>query len=301
MSYETNTVANPTALVTALMTFATANGWTTGTFIVGASLNKGQSHVAVTASGTTTVNIVGANNAAGTVELSPNTKSIYIATVNWPVTYHFFSLSNPDIIVIVLSYSTTLYQTIWFGDIVKVHSSAFVGGNFYFGSKNGILTNSSGVVSISDTNLSGGTTISPATAGSCIPFDTNNTASAAAKIHAKIDSAVWDTEIAKKVTLCDWVVSTLFRSPNSWNSQAILIPMHLQFAMASSLYAYIGYIEHVRLLRIDNYEIGDIITLGSDSWKVFPFISKNATLRNGGLSVTTNHSGTVGFAVRLIS
>jgi hypothetical protein len=300
MSYETNTAANPTALVAALTSFATTNGWTTGSFTVGASLNKGQSHVAVTASGATTVNIVGANNAAGTVELCANTKSIYIDSANWPVTYHFFCLTNPDIIVIVLNYATTLCQTIWFGDIVKVHSSAFVGGNFYFGSKNGTLTNSSGLSTISDTNLSGGTS-SPQTAGSCIPFDNTTSIAAAAKIHAKIDSAVWDVEISKKVTLCDWVVSTLFRSPNSWNSQAILIPMHLQFAMASSLYAYIGYIEHVRLLRIDNYEIGDVITLGSDSWKVFPFISKNATLRNGGLSVTTNHSGTVGFAVRLTS
>jgi hypothetical protein len=59
---------------------------------------------------------------------------------------------------------------------------------------------------------------------------------------------------------------------------------------------------HVRLTRNDNYTDGQIITLGSDEWMVFPGLRKDLTQRNGSTSSTEtnalNSSGTVAIAVR---
>ena len=85
---------------------------------------------------------------------------------------------------------------------------------------------------------------------------------------------------------------------NKWNGQALLVTPEIYFgALGNTFKMYLGYIEHLRFIRIDNYNLGDTITLGSDQWKVFSFAQKNASIRDGNIS-GTGLSGTGGFACR---
>jgi hypothetical protein len=301
MAYETGSVASPTALQTIIENFCTTNGWTLNAG-AGSWLSKGQSHVHFSGANTTTLTISGANSADGTTELCPFTRSIYIPSVSWPVTYHLFYDTAPDQVSCVLNYESTKIQVIMFGDLVKVHNSAYVGGNWFFASRGGIITDNVKLSACSDIAIQSQTTIGGAVS---IPFSLLLTESGGSHednnggLHCKIDGNIWyqDNDYYNyKVSLTDYTISALFRSPNSWNNQAQLIPIHLQYTMASALYSYIGYVEHLRFIRVDNYEIGDIITLGSDKWKVFPWYIKNVVSRNGN-SVSAD-SGTLGFACR---
>jgi len=84
--------------------------------------------------------------------------------------------------------------------------------------------------------------------------------------------------------------------PNSWNSEAVLLPIREYFKRSENKVSLIIDLEHARHTRIDNYEPGQIITLGNDRWMIFPWTQKNTNSRNGGTAI--DHSGTFGWAIR---
>ena len=251
--------------------------------------------------------IRGATGAIGTGTLTAWYDFIYVPTASWPVTYHLFYGATPDQVVCGVQYDTISMQWIMFGDISKVHASAYVGGNWVWATKGVSPHLPSMFYSISDTLLNSN---SLTNSGLSIPFSdvqSVSTTNTSGVIHAEIDGQIFavpsntnSITIQGRVKLTNYTIRTLFRTPNTWNSQAILIPIHLEMLMQSSLHGYLGFIEHVRLIRIDNYELGDIITLGSDTWKVYPCMQKDTVYRNGSSGVVTDRSGTLGFAVRYV-
>ncbi len=87
------------------------------------------------------------------------------------------------------------------------------------------------------------------------------------------------------------------RQPNAWNSEAVLLRIQVYMARTNATkISLILDLLHARYVRVDNYQIGQIITLGPDRWKVYPAYRKNAVVRDGGTDL--NHSGTFGWAVR---
>jgi hypothetical protein len=255
--------------------------------------------------------IAGSNSSTGTGKC-PYPKAIYIPSASWPVTYYIFSNTLPDMISVVLQYATNYIEVIHFGDIVKIHNSAYVGGNWFHAPRYCITAaagQSSKLWTFTDAILSSSTTNSIGNNQDYAPIPFSEQASTGRSpngLHIEIDSLVWDTlgtgySARNGFSYTDYTNSLLFRSPNTWNNQANLVPMHLQLRTSASTpnSHYLGYIEHLRLIRVDNYAIGDEITIGSDVWKVFPWIFKNSSIRNGdGSDSTVPNSGTLGFAVR---
>ena len=86
------------------------------------------------------------------------------------------------------------------------------------------------------------------------------------------------------------------RSPSAWNGESPLLPIQAYVWRASAKCSLVVDMRHARYLRIDNYEPGQIITLGGDSWKVYPFYRKASSARNGGIGI--DHTGTFGWAIR---
>lgn len=84
--------------------------------------------------------------------------------------------------------------------------------------------------------------------------------------------------------------------PNTWNSEAVLLPIRAYKERPSFRLSLTGDIEHARYTRVDNYVPGQIITIGADRWKVFPWFRKNTAARGGGNNI--NHTGTFGWAIR---
>lgn len=84
--------------------------------------------------------------------------------------------------------------------------------------------------------------------------------------------------------------------PNTWNSEAVLLPLRCYAKRASDKISLVADLEHARCTRIDHYAPGQVVTLGSDKWKTFPWYRKNVASRNGGTAI--NHTGTFGWAIR---
>lgn len=84
--------------------------------------------------------------------------------------------------------------------------------------------------------------------------------------------------------------------PNAWNSEAVLLPIRAYKVRPSYKLSLTADLENARYTRIDNYTPGQIVTLGSERWKVFPWYRKDTTARNGGSGI--DHSGTFGWAIR---
>lgn len=90
--------------------------------------------------------------------------------------------------------------------------------------------------------------------------------------------------------------------PSAWNTEATLLPMRAYKERPSFKASLVCDLAHARNIRIDNLAPGDILIIGSDRWKVFPWYRKNSTYRNGTTDTPTygdaDHSGTFGWAIR---
>lgn len=91
-------------------------------------------------------------------------------------------------------------------------------------------------------------------------------------------------------------VPHIARQPNVWNGESALLPVHVHLYRAQSKCSLVIQPRNARYVRVDNYESGDIIDLAGEQWMVFPFYLKNASVRNGGNSIS--HTGTFGWALR---
>lgn len=109
-------------------------------------------------------------------------------------------------------------------------------------------------------------------------------------------------ENTPSVSSCKIETEVLWASqPNTWNGQSVLLRIPAYINRGDDKVSLVACTQHSRYVRIDNYNEGDVITLGSDQWKVFPFIRKNTSSRDGvpnTQSVAAAHSGTYGIAIR---
>jgi hypothetical protein len=64
------------------------------------------------------------------------------------------------------------------------------------------------------------------------------------------------------------------RGPNHFNGVAVLAPIYTFCKRANLRYAYLGYPEGVRCINITEYNPGDEIIIGSDTWTVLPAFAK---------------------------
>jgi hypothetical protein len=126
-------------------------------------------------------------------------------------------------------------------------------------------------------------------------------------VHHDLDGYGWRVEPSSSSIYYpfgrQWIATTsdtgpyMFQ-PSAWNAEAVLLPLRCYFRRPSSMLSLIVDCEHARLLRIDNLTPGDVLTLGSDKWKVYPWHRKNTAARNGGNYI--DHTGTFGWAVRYL-
>jgi hypothetical protein len=305
MAYTIGTAANAAALKAAIESFCAANGWTVD---ASGTIYKGQNFVRLTAVDSYRLKIGGACSVDFATKLCPQEQSIRIPPENWPATYSLFLLQNPDQFVCVINYAVTRFQWIAFGEIVKYGN--WTGGNWFGASLKAGPYGSGGYegdnnISVGPTSAGGGggpyfMMSGPAmfwNGGQSDSFSGAYQGLRATNMHAEIDGYIWPGSGDNSPVFPSFpnhADPLHLRSPNAWNSQVALTPFWLWLRRADSYYSTIGHVEHIRPLRITNYEPGDLITLGPDRWKVFPWFEKDPANPNGGAF----KSGTLGFAVR---
>lgn len=292
MSYYTGTAVDLAGLRQALFDACVAEGWT----LTGEILSKGTMFLRVQIVSGYLTFLGGTGQSAGALTGAAANVS-RIGTLNnvaiaFPVKYEIFAFANE--VYLVINYNVSYYQWAAFG---KSTVQGLLGTGMWFGAS--CFSSATNTLAMIAT---GGTS-----GGYCVPglfyrnrANANTNASLVeCRIHHGLDSLTWSDGASSSnpgASAIDATTPLLGMLPNTWNSEAILLPIRVFLPRASFKTSLVADLEHARYTRVDNYTPGDIITLGSDRWKVFPWYLKNAAVRDGGGNIT--HTGTFGWAVR---
>lgn len=108
---------------------------------------------------------------------------------------------------------------------------------------------------------------------------------------------------ANRIDAVQPAIPHIKRLPNLWNQEGVLIPIQVYCQRPELKLSLVLETRHSRYTRIDNYEPEQVITLGHERWRVYPFIRKYLAERDGPLGInqlqtTGSHTGTLGWAIR---
>lgn len=88
------------------------------------------------------------------------------------------------------------------------------------------------------------------------------------------------------------IVGPAAAGASALTGRTILLPAWVSLERAANLSSPAGYPPHLRYVKLDYLNPGDVLTLGSDEWKLFPVIRKNGTAGQV-------NSGTFGLAYKV--
>lgn len=121
-------------------------------------------------------------------------------------------------------------------------------------------------------------------------------------VNSGLDGHGWKfgTDLATRPMIYTCCTQLLFLQPSAWNGEATLLPLRIVKERPSFKSSLILDCQNARHIRVDNLSPGDILTLGSEKWKIFPWYRKNSTYRNASNTppYDYNHTGTLGWAIR---
>lgn len=305
MAYQTGTAASAAALVTIIKDFAAANGFTvTGDIIYSSnSWTRVQSAVANLDPygpnySSENYNIIGFTGGLDTT-FSTNTSPAYsiggishscynaVLTASWPITYYLVATpSSPRAIYGVINYDVNKYQHFAFGEIIK-STSLYTGGNFVTAQFPSSYTSINCRENLIGCDLYSGMY------SSGVPYfwppytSTGNSGGRNSYLYLSHNGYGWGpgsnlSNQSSTTNLSDpiairFIAQLLGRQPNSFNNQTILLPARLLRGVSASYVMDYGELPYFRYCRIDYLNPGDIITLGSDQWKVFPIFQKDVS------------------------
>ncbi len=307
MAYSTGTANSAAEIVAAIKSLATGNGWSES----GTTLIKGDIYTLLSTTGDT----VFARGALGAVETNQSQRSVRlradawtgtnnIAMLTFPCTYHVFVNTDPDDIVCFVNYNINWWQWIMFGKAKNMGVDGtcnYQAGSFPAGANSEFMPWST----TSDAAL---TTSTPRIYGVPFPFWNPSCSAVTSPIGdaINVESTTWlectDFPGNHAINSRRFAKTFLNLMPNAWNGEITLCRVFLKYLRSTGVYSYAAELPHIRYTRNDNYTDGQIITLGSDEWMVFPGLRKDTNQRNGAIDASTNSalnsSGTVAIAVR---
>jgi hypothetical protein len=244
----------------------------------------------------------GSNNLTGAGPLPAYLGTVAGIPLVYPLTCEIHVNTSPDEVYVVLNYSISYYSMMAWGisDVPGLtgtgnwyHATrcAQQGSREYHSSPGGIQTGINFGVHADGFPLF--MCYSGSNGSSLVGGSTNSF------IHGDVDGLGWNANSGDgsfpNTNL--YIEPLLSYQPNFWNNETVLLPfpIHMQRS-AGNKNTLVGDLKHIRQVRIDYREPGEIVTLGSDKWKLYPWFRKEITVRDGGAGTT--HSGTMGCAVR---
>ncbi|WP_287916085.1 hypothetical protein [Comamonas sp.] len=301
MAYYTGSVNSYSDLILVVSTVCANHGWAYSNGI----LSKGTAFVALElgGSGSNGEGVLaqgGSGQNAGTlVDPSPikarlgrpTSSGNYWEPVSWPVSYHIHISENPDEVYILLNVGITGYYWLAFG---RSAIASLPGSGLWLSGTIGAYDSGSRGISITNT---GGNRSS---SDSCpAPFwGTPSSSSSASYFGETVHTGpeAWSGFSGEALLGVSALSPLIERSPSNWNGESVLLPIRVYQTRPESKMRLVAELAHTRYVRLKNLEPGQIITLGTEQWKVYPFYKKNASSPNGGSSLS--HTGTFGWALR---
>jgi hypothetical protein len=275
MAYSTGSAGTPADLQQALKTAADAAGWTVADNLIyrdGCYFAVTQSAVGLTITGGTGAS--GGNLTGG----APDTMYLGYPSADpiaYPCVWHAFAFAGE--VYFVVHYNVEYFQHLAFG---KSTVAGLPGTGAWFSAT--YRTSSNHI----DCRLDGSVGSAYGTAAAIFwAISWTN-----GYVHHGLDGGGWS--VAANGALGIYSLNAVL--PNAWNSESALLPLRAWQARPSSMYSLVADLEHARALRVNNYTPGQILTLGNDEWKVFPWYRKYVSG-----SISGQQSGTFGWAVRV--
>lgn len=328
MAYQTGTAADFVALLGAINTFATANGWTANMWAVdtGANwrlhLSKGSQYVNFLAVPSDSLKVIGSDgyNGASAWNAQPvshaescalvsGASNVWHPDVVWPITYYLFAHSSPDSVEVVIQTSPGVFQWLMFGALTKF--GTWTGGAYVAAS-----WSAAAIAGADTSNQYPGNAAAFAGQNIDISNDTflrplaplfghvggNYTGSAyqaayGTHLRAALDSLTWanarNYSSATPSVIADVHVYPLVgRSVSQFNGLTTLQPIWPMLRRPDNHWSILGRVEHVRYANVINHLPGQVIDLGADRWMLFPQMQK------GGITDPSPSVLHAGFAVR---
>lgn len=297
MAYVNGSATTLADLLTALQDACTANGWT----LAGNVLHKGDCYVQVTVVDGYLV-ILGGTGIDGSNALTgagPYVARIGLAwtddTMTFPVDWAVHIGTTPDEVYLLINYESTRWQWMAFG-CSPVAGLPGTGG--WYGASVG-----RSISPYPDRIFIGPSSGGNGYGQSMGLFWSTAVGNNQSFVHHGLDGNTWsgDSAVAASGATAAAVAvlaaqPLVARQPSLWNGESVLIPIQPHVARGSSKVSMLCDLSHSRYIRDDNYADGELITLGVDQWKVYPWHQKNAGTRDGGGTIT--HTGTLGWAIR---
>ena len=304
MAYQTGTAATFAALKNTIETFLAANGWTLTSDV----LSKGALYFKLV-DATYDLQLqagTGQASSALTGQCSAAVKMMDFtnAPITWPLTYELHALTGPDEVYVTVNYNVDKYQHLHFG----VSNLPNIGGTgaWFGGSFNSTVVRTSTQCRAYLLNGSGnGNTVGAQCfdgLGMGYFFSTGSGDKQSSFLHCGLEGAGWKTGYAG--TAGDLLgphhtAALLYALPSASNQATVLLPIDAVLARASNGQTTAASLAHARYCRLDNVVAGQVITYGSDQWKLYPLYSRNDAQRDGVTWATgAQHSGTFGVAIR---
>lgn len=321
MPYETASATGPNDLLDKLRIFALANGWTVDyngprTNAGGASQGNGLNALGLSKGGqawmlyhdTSSPNTSsptpriqgymypGPFVAASGTDLQAN-RSGLVATNNIGgpyVAYHFFTDPARTYLHVALEVVVGRFSHFAIGLLNSVSSpaAAYVTGLDWNFSTTFISSPTSGQHNVPFDSLAGSSGVA---AGGRVRADSDGVSPRYLTINDAQSAAngqvVGGVRANNNTGISHLLISV---APSLYTGRAILAPALLAASRTTeSQRSMLGSPHDLRWIRIDNITPGDAITIGSDTWRVFPVIRKN-----GGAGI--ENSGNFGYAYRVV-
>lgn len=305
MAYQTGAASTAADLLNQLATFAAGVGlgWVVLRNALGTYRNIVLQHATATdvvfdlqglAAGASGISVSGATGwssgaAYGAQPGAGTSISIDALSVPWTA-YHFFGTS--EYLHVAIEYAAGLYRHLHIGRADK-RGIVYTGGAYY------------GVVDWTSVSPSDDAYSSFGTTSLHNNYQKGNTS----RLRVDIDGGVsrwvpFESGPGYPRIRCNqrWLGSqacVMFsRSPNQMSGRAVLGQLEFQCERPGGLYSPVGVAPDLRLVNLANYAPGDSITLGTDTWRVFPQVKREAS---ASLSVYAGTSRLLGYAYRVVS
>lgn len=305
MAYYSGQATSYQELLNVFVAACVAEGWTWADGV----LSKGETFVklSVVLTGTTAKGPgiilqggVGKNGAnlitpSTEVRLGPDAGTNPLFSFIFPLSFQIFIFEDPEEVFLIVNYEIDKFSYLAFGQSTGSGYKTWIEASVAVGFQTS--TNASAPICI--TQSTGGYS-----SGNLIHAYPNGffwqTTDYAGRHHCGLysNAAGWIYPLTGYPTLSaiQAVYNLVQVSPSNWSNEAILIPIIVVANKSSNKCAIATNVNNARYLRIDNLEPDQILILGSEKWKVFPFFRKNSSLRNGGNNIV--HTGTFGWAIR---
>lgn len=217
------------------------------------------------------------------------TTGICINYVSGSFSYYFFATT--DMVTVCVEYQSGKYQWLCFGQVQKF--GTFTGGQFFAGSGDSYAT----AYAYKPVFLSHSAIDSTyGYIGACrVDADSKNTWRCFQSMRGGDNTQTLKERLRSSSIYgiynynsnsCNTFCSRLFQcSPNSFNGVSVFIPIYFFAERSDETFSPIGYLDGIRQVNMLYKNVGDEITLGSDTWKLLPIHTLSETLANVGFAV----------------